>query len=294
MIAPDILAQVRRIEILTGKLVSETFAGEYLSVFKGRGMEFAEVREYAPGDDIRAIDWNVTARTGRLHIRRYTEERELTVIIACDLSGSQFFASAGSLKKEIAAEISALLAFSALRNNDKVGLFLFTDDIEEYVPPKKGRRHVLHLIRDVLAYAPKNRGTRISAALDAVNRVLKRRTILFLISDFRNQGFEKSLKLSSLKHDVIPIIISDPREITLPKLGAFLHVADPESGRKFILDASNPSVLAAYHDAEESRLKNLENLFNHNGLDHIRVSTELSYIDPIIRFFKNRANRLRR
>src|SRR3989338_3099165 len=218
MIPKEILARVRRIEIMTGRLVAETFAGEYLSVFKGRGMEFDSVREYSQGDDVRSIDWNVTARFGRPYVRRYTEERELTVVIACDLSGSQFFGTGPQFKKEVAAELSAVLAICALRNNDKVGLFLFTEGIEEYVPPKKGRRHVLHIIRDVLAYCPRKNGTNISAALDAINHVLKRRSILLLISDFRDEGFEKALKLAALKHDVIPMVAADPRGIELPPL----------------------------------------------------------------------------
>ncbi len=294
MIAPEILAKVRRIEILTGRLVAETFAGEYLSVFKGRGMEFAEVREYAPGDDVRSIDWNVTARTGRLHIRRYSEERELTAVVACDLSGSQFFGSGQSLKKEIAAELSAILAFSALHNNDKVGLFLFTDSVEEYVPPKKGRTHVLHLIRDVLAYEPKGKGTEIASALDTINRVLKRRAILFLISDFRDAGFEKSLRLAALKHDVIPILIADPKEASLPNAGAFLRARDPESGRRFLIDASQKAGLLAYRKKEEERLSRLSAIFTQSGLDAIRINTESSYIDPVVRFFRRRAKRLRR
>jgi len=294
VIAPEILAKVRRIEILTGRLVAETFAGEYLSVFKGRGMEFAEVREYAPGDDVRSIDWNVTARTGRLHIRRYAEERELTAVVACDLSGSQFFGSGQNLKKEIAAELSAILAFSALQNNDKVGLFLFTDSVEEYVPPKKGRTHVLHLIRDVLAYEPRAAGTKIAAALDTVNRVLKRRSILFLISDFRDEGFEKSLRLAALKHDVIPILISDPHEAAIPRAGAFLRVRDPESGRRFLIDASQKSGLQAYQNKERERLARLSSIFSQCGLDPIRINTDASYIDPVVRFFRRRAKRLRR
>lgn len=299
MIPREVLAQVRRIEILTGRLVSDTFAGEYLSVFKGRGMEFAEVREYVPGDDVRAIDWNVTARTGRPYIRQYTEERELTVVIACDLSGSQFFGTAGRLKKEVAAELSAVLAFSALQNNDKVGLFLFTEGIEQYVPAKKGRRHVLHLIRDVLAYEPRRRGTRLAPVLDTINRVLKRRCIVFFISDFRLDqepggfsAFEKALKLSALKHDVIPVLIEDPREQQWPPLGALLELEDPESGRSVLLDARGAEAREAQND-ERRRLSELDRLFKVLGLDSITVSAGRSYIDPVISFFRQRSRRLR-
>ena len=293
MISKEILAQVRRIEILTGRLVTETFAGEYLSVFKGRGMEFAEVREYSPGDDIRSIDWNVTARTGKPYVRQYTEERELTVVIACDLSGSEFFGSQGALKKEIAAQLSAVLAFSALHNNDKVGLFLFTDRVEEHIPAKKGRRHVLHLIRDVLAFEPTHHGTRIASVLDSVNRVLKRRSILFLISDFRDEGFEKSFKLSALKHDLIPILITDPRGTKMPALGAYVDIEDPESGRRAIFDAASKSALSQYERLEAQRQKTLEGLFNLYGLDFIRIGTDKPYIDPIVQFFRQRERRLR-
>lgn len=294
MISPELLAQVRRIEIMTGRLVTETLAGEYLSVFKGRGMEFAEVREYVPGDDVRAIDWNVTARTGRPHVRQYAEERELTVAIACDLSGSQAFGTARRLKKEVAAELSAVLALSALNNNDKAGLFLFTEDVEEYIPPKKGRRHVLHIIREVLAYRPAHRGTRIGRSLETMVQVLKRRCILFLISDFRDTGFDRELKLAALKHDVIPVVVSDPREAALPALGACLDLEDPETGRRLLVDAGSAGLRELHRGREAQRLLRLEELFGRCGLDFIRVSTDRPYLDPIIRFFRQRARRLKR
>ncbi|MBI3551416.1 MAG: DUF58 domain-containing protein [Elusimicrobia bacterium] len=293
MIPQEVLRKVRRIEILTGRLVSETFAGEYLSVFKGRGMEFAEVREYSEGDDVRTIDWNVTARSGRPFVRQYTEERELTVVIACDLSGSQYFGTAQSLKNEISAELSAVLAFSALQNHDKVGLFLFTEGVEEYVPPKKGRKHILHLIRDVLAYKPAKTGTKIGPTLDTINRVLKRRCILFLISDFRDEGFERPLRMAALKHDVIPVVVTDPREQRLPKLGALLELEDPETGRRTVLDASRTAALASLEKLERERQDRLERLFKQSGLVPIRVGTDRSYIDAIVAFFRLRAKRLR-
>lgn len=293
MIPREILSKVRRIEILTGRLVSETFAGEYLSVFKGRGMEFAEVREYVPGDDIRSIDWNVTARTAKPYVRVYTEERELTVVIACDLSGSQFFGSGAQLKKEIAAELCALLAFSALKNNDKVGLTLFTEKVEKHVPPKKGRRHVLHLIRDVLAYEPKGKGTRLGPVLDRVNRALKRKCILFIISDFRDHGYEKALKLAALKHDVIPILLRDPREEALPDIGAVVEVQDPETGERTAIDAGSRAALSEHASREKRRRLELEQTFKLYGLEPIRVSADRSYIDPVVDFFRRRARRLR-
>jgi uncharacterized protein (DUF58 family) len=297
----ELLAQVRRIEIMTDRLVTETFAGEYQSVFKGRGMEFSEVREYSPGDDVRTIDWNVTARMGRPFVKQYTEERELTAVIACDLSGSQFFGSGASLKKEVSAEIAAVLAFSALQNNDKAGLFLFTEDIEEYVPPKKGRKHVLHIIRDVLAFEPRRRGTSIAACLETMVRVLKRSSILFLISDFRegeggkpSERLKKALAMASLKHDVVPIVVTDPRERDLPRFGAFLELDDPESGQRALFDASDAGGLASFRRGEDARLAALERLFGLTGIEHIRIDTSKPFIDPIVRFFRKRAKRLRR
>ncbi len=294
MIPPEVLRKVRRIEILTGRLVSETFAGEYQSIFKGRGMEFAEVREYSVGDDIRTIDWNVTARTGHPFVRQYTEERELTVVIACDLSGSQFFGSSKQLKNEIAAELSAVLAFCALQNHDKVGLFLFTEGVEEYVPPKKGRKHILHLIRDVLAFKPAKTGTKIGPTLDTINRVLKRGCILFLISDFRDEGFETPLRLTALKHDVIPIVITDPREEKLPAFGALIELEDPETGKSVLVDAGRRAGLASYEKAERERAARLDSIFKKSGLVPIRVGTDKSYIDPVVQFFRMRAMRMRR
>ncbi len=274
--------------------MTETLAGEYLSVFKGRGMEFAEVREYAPGDDVRSIDWNVTARTGRPHVRRYSEERELTVAIACDLSASQSFGSGERLKKEIAAELGAVLALSALQNQDKAGLFIFTDRVEAHIPPKKGRRHVLHIIREILAFEPEHRGTAIAESLKTIVQVLKRRCILFVVSDFRDQGFEKTLRLASLKHDVVPIIIADPREALLPSANACLDLEDPESGRRLLIDASSTALLQRHRLSEEERLRKLEDFFERSGLDFIRISTDRPYLDPLIRFFRARAKRLRR
>ncbi|MDD5657141.1 MAG: DUF58 domain-containing protein [Elusimicrobia bacterium] len=291
MISPELLAQVRRIEIMTGRLVTETLAGEYLSVFKGRGMEFAEVREYAHGDDVRSIDWNVTARTGRPHVRRYCEERELTVAIACDLSGSQFFGSSARLKQEVAAELSAVLALAALRNNDKAGLFIFTEDVEEHIPPKKGRRHVLHIIREILAYEPRRRTTAIGRSLETMLKVLRRRCILFLISDFRDAGFEPAVRLAALKHDLVPVVVTDPREMFLPRLGACLDLEDPESGRMVLVDASAPGPLRAHQDSERRRLEALTGFFARSGIETIQIGTDRPYIDPIIHFFRRRARR---
>jgi len=216
VIPKELLKQIRRIQIRTSHLVNDVLAGQYESVFKGQGMEFKEVREYQPGDDIRSIDWNVTARTGRPFVKLFTEERELTVMLVVDVSGSGIFGSQEKLKNEMAAELCALLAFSAIKNNDKVGLIMFTGDVEKYVPPKKGRPHVLRVIREVLYYEPVNRGTDLVAALEFLNRVTTRRCVVFLVSDFMAEGYEKVLRVVSKRHDVIAVTITDPREEALP------------------------------------------------------------------------------
>ncbi len=284
----DILAQVRRLEIVTGKLVSESFAGDYSSVFKGRGMEFNDVREYAEGDDPRDIDRNVSARTGKPFIRRYVEERELTVMVAVDLSGSQGFGTAERLKKEAAVEAAALLAFSALANNDKVGLALFTDKVELFVPAKKGRRHVLSIVRDVLAYEPSGRGTAIGPCLEKLARMLKRRCVLLVVSDFRDEGFDKALKLAALKHDVVPVVVEDPAETALPEVAAVIETADPESGAVRLLDAPAASALAV---EERHRRRLLAHAFRVAGLDAVTVSTDRPTVEPLIAFFRRRAKR---
>lgn len=293
MIAKEVLSQVRRIEIRTNRLVNETFGGQYLSVFKGRGVEFAEVREYIPGDDVRSIDWNVTARTGRTHVREYQDERELTVILACDLSGSQFFGTGAKLKQEITAEIAALLAFSALRNNDKVGLLLFTEGAERYWPPKKGRTHILALIRDLLAFKPKKRGTRLAESLDTLNRLLKRRSIVFLISDFQDHGYEKALRMTGLKHDAIGLVIEDPRESELPALPAWIAMEDPETGERAFIPAASSAVRRKLKESHQSRKEELERLFRSAGMDYVRIQTDRPYADPLVKFFRLRAKRFR-
>ncbi len=293
MIPRELLAQVRRIEIRTGRLVNETFAGKYLSAFKGRGMEFAQVREYVPGDDVRLIDWNVTARYGHPFIREYQEERELTVILACDLSGSQFFGSDQKLKREIAAEICAILAFSALKNNDKVGLFLFTSGKEAFIPPRKGHRHALSIIRDVLAFKPRRTGTDIASALDTLNRMLNRRAIVLLVSDFQDHGFENSLRRTAKKHDLIPVLIEDPREIEIPELPAFFEFQDPETGERSLIDASSARVRKALTRRRNENRSLLDNFLKSSGIDAIRIRTDQSYVDPIARFFRQRSRRFR-
>jgi uncharacterized protein (DUF58 family) len=289
MLPQDILAQVRRLEIVTGRLVAESFSGDYLSVFKGRGMEFAEVREYVPGDDPRDIDRNVSARTGKPFVRRYIEERELTVVIAVDLSASQSFGSADRLKREAAVEIGAALAFAALQNNDKVGLAILTEGLERFVPPRKGRRHVLAVIREILAYEPTGRGTALAPALERLTRMLKRRCILLVVSDFRDHGFERALKLCALKHDLIPVVIEDPRESTLPSIGAVVSVRDPETGAAAAFDLRADA--QEYAREEQARRAELARAFRSAGLDAVHVSTDRPSLDPLLAFFRRRALR---
>ncbi len=292
MLPQELLAQVRRLEIVTGKLVAESFAGDYQSVFKGRGMEFAEVREYAPGDDPRDIDRNVSARTGKPYVRRYVEERELTVVVAVDLSGSQDFGTAERLKREAAVEVGAVLAFAALQNNDKVGLALFTEGVERFVPPRKGRRHALAIVREILAYQPRRRGTSLSATLERLARMLKRRCILVVVSDFRDTGFERALKLCALKHDVVPVLVEDPREAAPPAVPAVVEFVDPETGARRALDLRSAAADVARE--EEAGRAELERTFRTCGLERVLVSTAKPTLEPLVAFFRRRARRLRR
>lgn len=289
MLPKDILAQVRRLEITTGRLVAESFAGDYLSVFKGRGMEFESVREYADGDDPRDIDRNVSARTGKPFVRRYVEERELTVVIAADLSASQRFGSAQRLKRDSTVEIGAAVAFAALQNNDKVGLAIFTEGLERFLPPRKGRRHALAVVSEILAYEPKSKGTSLGLSLERIARMLKRRCILILISDFRDQGFERALKLCALKHDLVPVVIEDPRESNLPEISAVMEVCDPESGARAAFDLRGQAAPLAREETE--RRAELLKTFRGCGLEPIVSSTAKPSLEPLIAFFRRRARR---
>ncbi len=292
----DILKKVRQIEIQTGKLVEETFAGEYLSAFKGQGIEFAEVREYIPGDDVRSIDWNVTARNRTPFVKKFNEERELTLMIACDVSASQNFGSLEKFKQETAAELAALFAFSALKNSDKVGLLLFSDKIELFVPPKKGKKHILRLIRELIAFEPTGKGTDIALALTTLNKVIKRQGILIFISDFLADvnSFTQPLQLAARKFDFIPVILTDPLERKLPRIFASLDVQDPETGeRKFLSLASGAlnRQLAMHRDVQQSQLAAL---FNPLKIQPIEVNPAQPAADPVIAYFKQRARKIRR
>lgn len=291
----EILKKVRQIEIQTNKLVSETFAGEYLSAFKGQGIEFAEVREYTPGDDVRAIDWNVTARTGVPFIKKYNETRELTLVIACDVSASQRFGSVDKLKQETAAELAALFAFSAMRNNDKVGLLLFSDKIELFVPPQKGKKHILRLIRELVAFEPQGRGTDMALALKTLVQVLRRQGILVLISDYLSplEQFEKPLKLAAKKFDLIPVVVTDKLERGLPACAACMTVVDPETGQEGTLALTAAMNQRLQEDARQ-RTENLTKLFNPLKVEPITVDTAQPAADPVIAFFRRRTRQLKR
>jgi len=287
----EILKKVRQIEIYTRRLVNDVMAGEYHSVFKGRGMEFDEVREYQPGDDIRTIDWNVTARTGRPYVKRYVEERELTVMLCVDASSSGAFGTTGEMKNELAVQLCAVLAFSAIKNNDRVGLVIFTDKVEHYLPPKKGRKHALRVIRDLLNFRPEKRATDIPGALDYLNRVLRRRAVVFLVSDFLDTNFKKQLAIANRRHDLIAVSVSDPREENLPPIG-FLEFEDAETGEVVIVDTYDRRVREAFAESSRAERSQRENLFKSLSVDHIALRTGESFVLPVVHFFQERARRI--
>jgi len=293
MLPREFFKKIRKIEIKTSRLVNDVFSGEYHSIFRGRGVEFSEVREYVPGDDIRTIDWNVTARYGHPYVKVFREERELTVVLAVDLSGSGDFGSHDKMRREISAEIAAVLAFSAVRNNDKVGLLLFTDKIERFIPPKKGRFHVLRLIREVLYFKPGGRKTDISAALEYLLRVIKKRSVVFLISDFLDKDFQRNLSLAAGKHDLIAVQIYDPLERGIPKSGLVV-LRDLETGREIVVDFSNKQNRRELMLSAESRRSDLVDFFRRHKVDSIELSTHEDYAGPLYRFFEQRARRIRR
>lgn len=286
----DVLKKIRRIEIKTRRLVNDVFSGEYHSVFKGQGMEFDEVREYQPGDEIRSIDWNVTARMGAPYVKRFMEERELVVMFLLDVSASGRFGSASKTKIDTAAEICALLAFSAIQNNDKVGAVVFTDDVEEYIPADKGRRHALHVVREILFYEPRGRRTDVAGALSFLMRVVKRRAIVFVLSDFMAPDFARPLAMAARKFDLVALRIHDQRESTVAGKG-LLRVWDQEHGGERVVDlgARGATQRLAAHARE--REANLQTLFRRNGVDCVDIDTDADYIVPLTRFFKARARR---
>ncbi|MDE3003556.1 MAG: DUF58 domain-containing protein [Gemmatimonadota bacterium] len=290
MIPREILKQVRRIEISTRGLVNEVFSGEYHSVFKGRGMNFAEVREYQYGDDIRSIDWNVTARNGSPFVKIFEEERELTVMLVVDVSASGDFGSRERLKGEVAVEICALLAFSAIKNNDKVGLIIFSDRIEKFVPPRKGRRHVLRVLRELLYHRPEGRGTDITGALEYLTHVQRKKAVTFLVSDFRDSGFDKALAVAGRRHDLIAVRLGDARERELPPLG-YVDLEDPETGERVVVNTSNPQFRMAYATRVANERSELDRSLRKSKVDVIDIETGEPYVRPLMRFFQDRARR---
>lgn len=319
MLAREILQRVREIQVRTGRQVADVLAGEYVSVFKGRGIEFEEVRPYVPGDDVRSIDWKVTARVGEPYVKRYVEERQLTLMLMADISASQDFGSVAQSKREAAAELCALIAFSAIRSNDKVGLALFHGGIEQYIPPRKGQKHALRVVREVLAHGletpeqgsatdgdgarfgflPWRRirhpreATDIAHAMEFLLSVTKRKSICFVVSDFLDEGYEKALRAANRKHDVIAVLISDPRELELPSLG-LVALRDAETGHTRLYDTSSSAFRSEVQALASQRIRTLERSFRGSGIDFIHIDASRSVVDPLVRFFKMREERARR
>lgn len=290
-ISRELLAEIRRIEIVTRRLVNQQMAGQYHSVFKGRGMSFDEVRQYEPGDDPRSIDWNVTARTGHPHVKTFVEERELTVLIAVDMSGSMAFGTARDEKRVVAARLAAMMAFSAIKNGDRVGLVAFTDTVEIYVPPKKGRKHVLRIIDEILRFDPVGAGTNLKAALEFVGRVTRRKAVLFLISDFLDSGYDRALHVTARRHDLIPLSVVDPAEQALPDLG-LVCFEDAETGALMAMDTGSASVRAAFAATQANATKARDSDLKRYGVAPIEVRTDArDYAAPLVNYFRIRAKR---
>jgi uncharacterized protein (DUF58 family) len=290
MNASELIRKVRRIQIRTSRVTSEALSGTYHSAFRGRGVEFEEVRPYVIGDDVRTIDWNVSARAGSPHVKMFREERELCVMLAVDLSGSLDFGTRSQFKREMVAEMAATIAFSAIRNGDKVGLLAFTDRVERFVPPRKGTRHVLRIVRELLALEPQGRGTRIAAAVDEITRVVRKRSVLFVISDFMDQGWERSLSVARGRHDVIPVVVSDPSEASLPAVG-LLEVEDPETGETFLMDSSDRGVRARFAANAAEDHARLQQAFRRMRMDAVEVQTGGDFVQPLAEVFRRREAR---
>ncbi|MCB9431799.1 MAG: DUF58 domain-containing protein [Ardenticatenaceae bacterium] len=295
MLSSDLFRKIRQIEIRTRRLVNDTFAGEYHSVFKGRGMAFDEVRPYLPGDEIRTIDWNVTARMGDPYVKRYSEERELTVLLVVDASGSGDFGSVGRFKRELAAELTAVLAFAATSNNDKVGLLIFTSQVELFIPPRKGRKHILRLIRELLAFQPQQRGTDIKLALDSVNRLIKRRSIIFVVSDFLADpdSYRGVLTVANKRHDVVAVDVHDPLETEIADVG-LLALEDAETGEVVWVDTSNKRWRTAFAERQAALAATKQQVFNRAQVDRIPITTAADYVVPLATFFQRRVARSNR
>jgi len=291
MLPRELIKKIRKIEIYTSRLVNDQLAGAYHSVFKGRGMAFSEVREYQPGDDIRLIDWNVTARMNNAFVKLFVEEREMTVMLLVDMSGSGRFGSRRQRKQELAAEMAALLAFSAIKNNDRVGLIVFTDRIEKFIPPKKGKKHVLRVIEEILTFQPRSRRTDLRVGLEFLGRVARRQSIAFLISDFVAEGYERALKIANRRHDLVPVVVADPLEEALPRLG-IVYFEDAETGEICVFDSSGPEAREYQHLVRRGRDER-EALFRKLKIDFINARTDQPYLGALVSFFQARWRRLR-
>jgi uncharacterized protein (DUF58 family) len=290
---PEILKKIRRLELRTRRFVETAFAGQYHSVFKGRGMNFDEFRQYDFGDEVRSIDWNVTARMGEPYVRKYVEERELTVMLLIDVSASGSYGSVKMSKRELAAEVASLLAFCAIRNNDQVGLILFTDRVEFFIAPRKGRSHILRIIREILFYQPKGKRTDLKEPLDFLNRVCTRKAVVFLLSDFHTENYEQAITISSRKHDLIAIPIEDPGELSLPPIG-LVHLQDPETGAAYEIDFSSRRVRSEFQRLAAKERADRENIFRRIQIDSITLRTDQDYFPPLRTFFLRREKRLKR
>ncbi|MDF7798149.1 DUF58 domain-containing protein [Pontiellaceae bacterium B1224] len=286
----ELLKRVRQIDIKSRKVVTELLGGEYKSVFKGRGMEFDEVREYMPGDEVRTIDWNVTARTGKPFVKRFIEEREQSLFFLIDMSASGTFGSTAASKNEIAAELCGILAFSAIKNNDKVGLIIFTDEVELFIAPDKGQIHVLHIIREILSFQPRSKGTCISCALEYLGKMVKNKCVTFLISDFLDSEYDKQLKLAAIHYDLIAVTITDPRELELPNAG-LVELADAESGERILVDTASAAARKQFSTAAKARRLELKDSLNRLNIDQIDVRTDRDYVHDLVRFFHSRDRR---
>ena len=293
MTPAELFREIRRIEIYTRRLVNDQLAGQYHSVFKGRGMAFEEVRQYQWGDDVRLIDWNVSARMNDVYVKLFVEEREMTVILLVDVSASEGFGTRRQTKASLLARLAATLAFSAIKNNDRVGLVMFTDRVERFVPPKKGKTHVLRVVSEILRFRPERRGTDLNAGLEFLGRIARRRAVVFLLSDFLASGYERSVRLASAKHDLVPLCVVDPSEEELPDAG-LLYAEDPETGEVGVVDTSSPAVREAFRLAMQRRQAERERLFRRLHLDFINIRTSTEDLEPLVRFFELRMRRARR
>jgi uncharacterized protein (DUF58 family) len=293
MISADVIKKIRRIHITTSRLVTDAFAGRYQSVFKGKGMEFEEVREYQPGDDVRSIDWNVTARMGHPYVKKFVEERELTVMFLLDLSPSCHFGTVHQFKTQLATEVCSLLSFSAIKNNDRIGLILFTDRVEKFIPPRKGVSHVLRVIREVICFKPEGRGTDIPGALEFLNRISTRRTVVFILSDFYAPHLKTSLSIANRRHDLVAITLMDPVEFNLPDIG-LVKLEDAESGKPYLIDTSDSQLRKEYHHRSVKKFEERNRLFNSTQVDHIDLRTDVPYLPILTKFFRMREQRYTR